>query len=286
MFGIAATVVLYNYDLSVLDNIKTYLNQVEKVYLVDNSDNSNNVLLEKIHTLQKVKYICNNCNLGIAAALNIASEEAMREGYSYLLTMDQDSQATPGMVRKLYSIISSSFNIGIVAAEHINLELHEKSEIKFTKEILFTMTSGNLLSLSAYKTVGGFLEQLFIDHVDHEYCLRLKMKGFKVIKTNETLVYHKLGKAVNKKFFQLNFCPSNHPPIRLYYRTRNRFYVDNIYKDIFPEYIKIDRRNMTRELIEIFFYEKDLWNKFKMILIGYIHYKKSIFGPYSSSKWN
>jgi rhamnosyltransferase len=281
--GIAATVVLYNPDSTVLDNIETFLNQVERLYVIDNSEKINKILIDNIQKLPIVKYICNNSNLGIAAALNIGAEEAIRDGYSHLLTMDQDSKATEGMVKKLYQIISSFPNIGIVAAEHVNLKVHTEPKDKITEEILFTMTSGNLLSLSAYKIAGQFMEKLFIDHVDHEFCLRLNKLGFKIIKTSEAIVYHKLGKAVNKKFFHFNFCPSNHPPIRLYYRTRNRFYVNRIYKKVFPNYLKIDRWNMFRELIEIFFYEKDLWNKTKMILLGYIHYKKNIMGKFPNN---
>jgi len=148
------------------------------------------------------------------------------------------------------------------------------------KDVLFTITSGNLLSLDAYKSVGGFLDMLFIDHVDHEYCLRLNKNNYKVIRTNRVLVYHKLGNTNRRKFFRWIFYPSHHPPLRLYYRTRNRFLVDNLYKKSFPEYIKRDRRNFIRELFEIIAFEKNIWAKIKMIFQGYIDYKKNRFGKY------
>jgi len=281
---VAGVVVLYNPYLNIFDNIKTYINQVDKLFVIDNSDKINNFLVEKIQLKNKAEYINNPSNLGIAAALNVGARKAIGDGFEYLLTMDQDSKATTDMVKSLLKIMQSFDNIGIVTAEHINFPFQEQTEIKFTKEIIYTMTSGNLLNLSAYKKAGAFLEKLFIDHVDHEYCLRLKKNGFKIIKTNEAVVYHNVGDAIRKKFFNFIFCPTNHPPLRLYYRTRNRFYIDRFYKRIFPEYVKEDRRNFIRELIEIIFYENNLLEKIKMMIVGYLDYRNNILGKYKESK--
>jgi rhamnosyltransferase len=279
---VAAVVVLYNPEIDVFDNISTYLNQVGKLYIVDNSEVINNLLFEKLNKNNNVEYICNYFNLGIAAALNIGAKRAIDEGYEYLLTMDQDSKGSEGMVNKQIEIIQSSANIGIVATGHFNPEFHIESKEKVTKEILYTMTNGNLLSLAAYKKVGGFLEELFIDHVDHEYCLRLNANGLKVIMTNEAVVYHKLGTAVKIKFLNFNFYPTYHSPLRLYYRTRNRFYVERLYKNNFPDYVIENRRHFLRELLDIILCEKDLWRKFKMIVRGYLDYRENILGKFQN----
>ncbi len=284
MSKVAAVVILYNPVPDVLEKLDTYREQVKKTYLVDNSEAPSQILFrEKIKQIANVEYICNNSNLGIAGALNIGAKRALSEGFEYILTMDQDGKASPGMVQKLLKIMRASDNIGITAPEHLDIDLHNKPTDIKTYEIIYTMTNGNLLSLQAYKNIGGFLDELFIDHVDHEFCLRLNKNGYKVIKTNETFVYHKLGKAVKKKIFNINFYPTFHPPIRLYYRTRNRFYIDNLYRKTFPGYVREDRRNMIREFLDIIICEKNLWKKFKMILLGYIHFKKKIFGKFEDA---
>ena len=48
MVRIAALVILYNPDKNILDNINSYINQVEKVFVVDNSEFSNKGLLNKL----------------------------------------------------------------------------------------------------------------------------------------------------------------------------------------------------------------------------------------------
>lgn len=281
MVRIAAVVILYNPDKNILDNINSYINQVEKVIIVDNSEFSNEGLLTNA-SFKNFEYIFNNSNIGVAAALNIGAQKAIDQGFDFLLTMDQDSKADDGMVNELLNLIQSSDRIGIVSAEHFDkdIQYQPKPENLYNKNVLSTITSGNLLCLNAYKNVGGFLNQLFIDHVDHEYCLRLNKYNYKVIKTNKVLVFHKLGNSSRKKFFRWIFYPSNHSPLRLYYRTRNRLFVDNFYRKSFPEYIKRDRRNFIRELFEIIAFERNVWVKIRMILLGYIDYKKKHFGKY------
>lgn len=278
MNTISAVVVLYNPSNDVLVNIKTYSNQVDRVYAIDNSERANLDFVEKLKYISNIVYIYNNSNLGIAAALNIAAISAIKDGYSYLLTMDQDSSVPENMVSILFAKMSDK--VGIVAAEHFDEKVHNIPQEISTEEILFTMTSGNLLNLSAYSLCGKFLEELFIDHVDHEYCLRLNSNCYKVIKTNETFVFHRLGDVVKKKFLKYTIWSTNHSPVRLYYRFRNRFFVSDIYKKKFPEYPKIDRKNMFLELLGIYLYEQDLFEKTKMIVKGYIHYRKKKLGKF------
>lgn len=104
-----------------------------------------------------------------------------------------------------------------------------------------------------------------------------------MIKTNNVLVYHKLGNTDRKKLLRWIFYPSHHSPLRLYYRTRNRFYVDKLYRKLFPEYFRLDIKNFIRELFEIIAFDKGILEKIKMILLGYVHYKKNRFGKYSNA---
>ena len=68
----------------------------------------------------KVKYIYNNLNLGVAASLNIGAKEAIEQGYTYLLTMDQDSKATPDMINHMLKAYKHFQDIGIVTPFHVN----------------------------------------------------------------------------------------------------------------------------------------------------------------------
>ena len=66
---IPATVIWYNPDTENIENIKTYIDYVEKVYIIDNSMNNNKKLCSSLNN-NKIEYVYNKKNLGIAKALN------------------------------------------------------------------------------------------------------------------------------------------------------------------------------------------------------------------------
>ena len=84
---LAGVVVLYEPGDCVLNNINSYIDSLETLYIVDNSSSNNS----KKFKGKKIRYIYNKGNLGIAEALNIGAKRAIKDGYKWLLTMDQDS---------------------------------------------------------------------------------------------------------------------------------------------------------------------------------------------------
>ena len=282
MTRIASVTILYNPEMEVLENLKTYINQVDKLFIIDNSENINQVFVEKIQSINRLEYIWNKTNIGIAAALNIGVKRALYEGYEYLLTMDQDSQAPANMVSDLLECFSQDFTIAIVSPLHHSPKSKEKkneSTDAFT-QVFTVWTSGNLVKLSIFKTVDGYKEDFFIDYVDHEICLRLKSLGYKIYTANKIILKHNLGKIEEVNLIFRKVYPTNHSPLRLYYRTRNRFYVKNIYKKIFPEFFEEDDRAFWKSYLKVVLFEKNRVQKIKYIIRGYRDYRRNIFGKY------
>ena len=75
---ICGVVVLYNPDDDINNKIKSYINIIDKLFVVDNSNQDNSNILKKN---KKIEYIWNKGNVGIAKALNIAAEKAYSEKY-------------------------------------------------------------------------------------------------------------------------------------------------------------------------------------------------------------
>lgn len=277
---IAGVVVLYNPESSIFRNIDTYINQINKLYVIDNSDESNNEFAKRISKYEKVEYIYNGANLGIATALNIGAKKAVGEGYDYLLTMDQDSEAAPSMVSELLDCFSGDSKIAVVAPllQHTTGRHFIPKSEKSCEQVFTVWTSGNLIDLGIFKLTDGFLEDLFIDYVDHEYCLRLNKMGFKIYICNKTFLKHNLGKIEEINLIIRKVYPTNHSAIRLYYRARNRFYVKHIYKNTFPDFFKQDNKDFWRSILKIILFEKNRFKKFKFFLLGFLDYKKNSFG--------
>ncbi len=276
---IAAVVVLYNPECDIINNLQSYINQVNKLFIIDNSTVLNQELANQIKQFDNIEYLKNPYNVGIASALNTGAVKAIGQSFEFLLTMDQDSSFSNGAVENMLNELLDNKKIGILSPFliHVNNPKTPSGD-KLTK-ITVAMTSGSIIRLSAYQEIGGFEEKLFIDYVDNEYCLRMQLFGYKIMQLNSAYLYHNLGDVRAKNFFFIKVFPTNHSPIRLYYRTRNRFYVYSKYKKFSHNYILKDVWLFIKEIIKIILYESNAMKKIKMILFGYMDFRKNIFGP-------
>ena len=279
---LAAVVVLYNPELDIIDNIFSYIDQLNKLYIVDNSEIPDQNIIAQLTHLKNIEYIVNKENLGIAKALNIAAFKAINDQYNWLLTIDQDSRSQTDMINNLLDFIQKNDmeNIGIISpVQIIKLNQDIKYSVLFEEKDL-VMTSGNILNLKIFERVNGFLDYLFIDQVDHEYCLRIRSSGYKIIQINNAFLDHQLGERKKIKFIFFSKERNQHSPLRIYYIFRNGLYVNKKYKKLFPEFNKYIKNVFRNEIICTFLVSEDRIKKFKFIIQAYFDYKNNIFGKY------
>lgn len=273
--GIAAVVILYNPSILVYEKIESYIGQVDILYAFDNSEKKNLVLINKLKENSKVKYFDNETNKGIAEVLNNAANKAINSGYKFLLTMDQDSKAPKDLVRTLYNKAIESDKFGIISPLHSNkFNTHLKPIKNNVERVMSVMTSGNLLSLKVFKKIGQFSEDFFIDYVDIEYCIRMNFNNYSVLRINSVVLEHDEGNLTKKKFLSKIFYPSNNPPTRYYYKTRNLLYLRNFYRKKFQNPLKIEYNSYIRNVAKMFLFEKQRLQKTQMIILGVWDYIK------------
>lgn len=272
----AGVVVLYNPDFEMLiKNISSYINDLNILYIVDNSDNKNDEFIVWCSKQKNIEYIFLGENKGIAVALNIAKQRGIKDGNTWLLTMDQDSYFDFRGVEKMEAFILKNEKIyeedyGIISAyQKIDNRRQSKKEPYFVKCV---MTSGNFLNLKIAEKLGNFDEKLFIDEVDHEYCYRINQKNYKILVLPEVELIHKLGDLKDFKYFYI----TNHSAIRRYYKIRNKLYVASKYKEIRKKYIFI----IFKEFIKTLLFEKNKVYKIKFMLKGIKDFYKGNLGKY------
>lgn len=284
----AGTVILYNPNKQdVIKNIGTYLPYIDRLYLIDNSLNDNHSLFQNIDN--KIVYLWNGGNIGIAAALNNAAKKAIDEGYDWLLTMDQDSQFKDDSLSCLKKYIedykSDISKLAIVSPFHDTVlnDGNYPDSHSIDKPII-VMTSGNLVNLNAYKTINGFKEWYFIDCVDFDFCLNLIRHGYEIHQVNHAILLHELGHTVKKELFgKVYFC-DNHNYIRRYYIVRNRHYIFDEYHQDFPDYCAAEMRCTKAEVKRILLFEKEKIKKLRYMYKGYRDYKKGIKGKLNDKR--
>ena len=276
---IAGVVTLYNPTDNDIANINTYLKDIDRLYIIDNTEGNDNK--ERIPKSKKIKYIFKNENLGVATAMNIGAEEAIKEGYNWLLTMDQDTTFKPGVMDKLKEVIETKDmkKVGIVTPWH-NTKLIDKKPKEEFDDPHDVMTSGNIVNLDIWKKIGGYKDYFFIDGIDIEYCMNLHKNGYKIMRVNSVEIDHNLGDIFYKNIRGRLFLCTNHVPIRRYYIMRNYHYIKDMYLDIDPGYC-YSLVSQKHNMIGVLLFEKQKFSKIRMYLKGYRDYKRGVKGKYN-----
>ncbi|MDY6838804.1 MAG: glycosyltransferase [Thermodesulfobacteriota bacterium] len=277
--SVAASVILYNPTGTVRENVLSYINDVHRLYVLDNSREVNTDLLTYFDP-RKVEYIYNGCNVGVARALNVAIGRAITDGYQYLFTFDQDSHASASMIRNMIEFIEKTdcSKIGVISAFHNNKGYKKPDQVKLVNERLCIATSGNILNLRVAEMAGGFDEKLFIDYVDIEYCLRINSLGYRVIELNNAVLEHNLGQLEEKKLFGKKIAVTHHSAERLYFRTRNRLHVSRRYFRCFKRYCLRVLVLIGKDVIKICLFEKNRLSKMGLMAKGIFDFKRNRFG--------
>ena len=269
---IAALVVLYQYDQQVIENIKSYHNQVDIVFAYDNSTKKNTENEKQLKALHNLIVIDGHGNQGISHAVNVAAKRAIAEGYQWLITFDQDSVAAVDMIEKMRSFIETYPQIdtvGIIGPTIKNEKLKftpAKNEFSYRDWVI---QSGALHNLKAYEIIKGYDENLFIDEVDVEYCARLVLKKYRIVILNHAILIHNtLDDGVKMLFKNGRYLSVNkYSPMRYYFIIRNNLYCIKKYKKSAPKYYAEFRRQLITAFLTLR-YETDKWSRMKAIVFG------------------
>lgn len=176
-------------------------------------------------------------NLGLAAAQNEGLRWLLAEGYTHLLLLDQDSRPAPDMVAHLLAALAASPEAAAAGPRYrdrrtgqlgyfvrwgwTGVQRVEPPEGAGPVPVDFLIASGSLIPAEALETVGLMAEELFIDHVDTEWCLRATHAGRGLLGVPAARLEHAIGGAVKRIWLGRWRHVSHHSPVRLYFNLRN-----------------------------------------------------------------
>jgi len=215
--------------------IESMIDQVRKIYIVDNTPDRSDIL--KSVNYKNVEVIYLDDNKGIAYAQNIGIKRSLFNKSDFIVLSDQDTIYPNNYIVNMIDKKDSFNKIAAIAplfqdiiGNNANEGFIDKSLFGFKKisplrgyhEIFQTIASGKILNSSYLQTIGLMDEMLFIDFVDLEWCWRANKKGYKIIGNADVLIIHQLGDEIvslgNKNI-------TLRSPIRHYYITRNTVYL-------------------------------------------------------------
>ncbi len=243
---VGALIVTFNPDINLLNkNIEAILPQVKEVIIVDNA--SKNIFdIEQLVSNKSVNLIKNTSNLGIAAALNTGFQFFVKNDFDFCLTLDQDSVCPANMIKtylQVFNTYSKENKIGIIcpAINYVGWS-NQNNYSESVIPVKACMTSASFTSIEAWKTVCGFDESYYIDFVDNEFCKKLKLTEYEILKVTDVILEHNLGVCKEICILGKKIKYSLHSPLRYYYMIRNNImYLKKYHKS----------ENLIKEIIKV-----------------------------------
>lgn len=251
---IVAGITLFNPNLEILEkNITAIINQVDGVVCVDNGSNNWKEIEDKVLVkFPKVSIVKNEKNMGIATALNQMFEYAKTVNGDWVLTLDQDSICPNNIIEEFKKHLDVP-QIGSICPVISDRNYESKELVKYDEETTYIercITSASLTPVSVWENVGGFLDELFIDFVDHDFCAKLIENGYKILRVNKVILDHEMGEGKTVSFMGAKITVLNHSEFRKYHMARNWIYYMKAHKNVI---------NCTEERVKfIFFFVKTL----------------------------
>lgn len=234
---VCACIITYNIDEKIIEVVNSIINQVEYVVIVDNASREKTIkILNDINKNERINVIFNKTNNGIAKALNQGVELAKMNKMDWVITLDHDSICNEGMIEemlKVNDLYSDNDRIAILAPQVFEMNKKDFISNKNNKsdyiEVKECIQSGALFKVSVFDEIGYFDENLFIYHVDFDFCERTLKKGYKIIQCNNTILYHEEGYKIEKRFLGKKTFYNNYSSFAIYYITRNTIYMAQAY---------------------------------------------------------
>ena len=141
------------------------------------------------------------------------------------------------------------------------------------------ITSGTLAPLSLFQNIGLFREDYFIDSVDHEFSLRARAHGYRLLISCRPLMQHSIGAGVGHTSQLRQFLSFNHSPARKYFIARNTVATATAYFLQEPAWALRQGWRLVSDLASILLFEREKRKKAKAFLVGVMHGIAGKMGP-------
>lgn len=238
--SVAAIIVTYHPNIDTLEKLISVL-LVDGISTIVVDNGGGREALPQLLNENGLQFVDLGGNRGIGAAINAGIEEAQKDGVTHVVTFDQDSHPSPGMVANLVAEFDRQANLGVkigavgplfvdsrqnppLVHPFIRLGLYGSGHRYCASDtdliaVDTLITSGCLTSLEVLSEVGLMNQDYFVDYTDIEWCFRARSRGFVLLGVCSAQMTHELGHGKSRSIFGLNLF--EYSPSRRYYYARN-----------------------------------------------------------------
>ncbi len=235
-----------------------------KIIIVDNSSDDDSIkkLQIKYKNQTHVEFILSPQNLGFSGGCNLGIHQALKEGYEYILLLNNDTLVEPDFLTQLLRVANTEKKVGIVGGKTffaddrsliwdaggfiseqsyrgIRRRNHDKG-VNLEGEVGFITCCLALVKKEVFEKIGLLPDAYFFGSEEWEFSLRASRAGFKLMYTPTAIIYHKVGRS------------HDHASAKMLYNTyRNRIlFVKRNYPK--PIYVKFMYQFLFMKLLQRF----------------------------------
>ncbi|MBZ9777713.1 glycosyltransferase family 2 protein [Psychroflexus sp. CAK8W] len=190
-----------------------------QIYIVDNAsqDDSLTRLNNNFQEVNKVSFLTSKENLGFSGGCNVGINEALKQGFEYVLLLNNDTIVTDSFLSEMISIARKDTKVGIVGGKTLfnddrksiwdaggyicqktyrGIRRRENhANIDSVNEVGFITCCLALVKAEVFKNIGLLPEAYFFGSEEWEFSLRAQRNGFKLIYAPKSIIYHKVGRS-------------------------------------------------------------------------------------------
>jgi rhamnosyltransferase len=237
---VAAIIIVYHPNLEALQRLVSVLARDRICIIIADNGGASAALGRHVGT-EGITIIDLGGNQGIGAAINAGIKQARNVSAEYVITFDQDSDPSPGMVGLLVEAFERQAKLGIpVAAVGPQLVDRRQAPVlvhPFVRLGIFgagrrygvdggdlvtvdaLITSGCLTSIDVLDAVGLMDPGYFVDYTDYEWSFRARSRGFLLFGVCKAKMSHELGHGRMRKIIGITLI--EYSAVRRYYYARN-----------------------------------------------------------------
>lgn len=236
-----ALIICFHPDEDILLTLVKQLSPQASGLLILNNGGISGGLESRLKSCPNLNMHTFDSNVGIATALNYGLSFAVMRDAEFVVTFDQDSQPAENHIDVLATTWKTLAHQGLYKVGAIGPSFFDdrgsffqypfyRAKGLLVKKIFpaanvdvvpvdVLITSGMLIPILMWKEGLKFRDDLFIEFIDAEWCLRAKAANFAHFGCFAVRMRHQLSDANVSIFFGLKFM--KYSPIRRYYYFRN-----------------------------------------------------------------
>ena len=274
--------VLYKPTPDFLDHLAKARTACRNVVAVDNSPEPDQSLHESLFK-QGTEVIFNSNKGGLAGAYNRGADALLARGCEAFFLLDQDSEIESSFFEKMfeaanelgvdefllgpkiYEIKLDKFMPMLAQGKYLPKSVPVADKTSGLFPTMGVISSGSMISAAAYRKIGPFREDYFIEYLDGEYSMRARRAGVPIYLNAAVTLRQNFGNITRRG----ELFSTNHPAWRRYYVARNCVHCFSTYR----EYVGLHWLSsvfVLQQVVMVLLFEAEKRKKLLALASGYV----------------